>query len=258
MKTVYILTFLSMLSVAHASLDNCFRDAKTHGNVNSSLSPVEECSDILKSHPERIEFKDGNSHLYGLGHMVYVEKNGKRELLAGDQTELKEIIKFEVNQKKERLLILQKGSVATYKLGFIGNVTPISYFKSPIMKNVTKVKLLDNEDMLTLFSSAAIRIINSDAETRYNIEKTKPKLLNEISGEDSQLKNPSDLLIDSTEKKIYVLDSNRLLVFPANVKKDQAPSKIVNLTEARSLKQKENLIYYVNSQGQDVKIELDN
>lgn len=247
-----------MVSVGHASLDNCFRDAKTHGNVNSSLSPVEECSGILKSHPERIEFKDGSLHLYGLGHMMYVENNGKRELLAGDQTELKEIIKIEVNQKKERILIIQKDSVATYKLGFIGNVTPISFFKSSVMKNVTRVKLLDNEDMLTLFSSAAIRIINSNAESRYKVEQTKPKLLNEISGEESQLKLPSDLLIDNGEKKIYVLDSNRLLVFPSNVKKDQAPSKIVNLTEARSLKQKENLIYYVNSQGQDVKIDLDN
>lgn len=256
----FILFSLFTISIAQASLDNCIRDAKTHGSHTSPLSPVAECADIVKAQPDKIEAKsrDGLYHLYGFGSLIYVETNGKRELLSGDQTELNDILKIEINEPKKLFLVLEKNSVSTFKLSSIGNVTPVSYFKSPIMKNVSRVKLLDNEDMIAIFSSSSIRIINSNAETRYDVEKLKPKLLNEISGEESQLKSPSDLLINSIEKKIYVLDSNRLLVFPTNVKKDQAPLKIVNLNEARSLKQKENLIFYVNSQGQEVKIEQEN
>ncbi len=255
MKYFILLNILS-LSLAHASLDNCIRDAKTHGSHTSPLSPVAECADIIKAQPEKIEAKskDGTYHLYGLGSLIYVESNGKPELLSGDQTELKEVLKIEINDHKKRFLVLQKNSVSTFKLNFIGNVTPISYFKSPIMNKASGVKLLDNEDMIAIFSSASVRIINSNAETRYDVEKLKPKLLNEISGEYSQLKNPTDLVINSSEKKIYVLDSNRLLVFPTNVKKDQAPLKIIKLDEARSLKQKENLIFYVNTKGQETQI----
>lgn len=256
MKTLFITIFITLLPSVHAGLDNCFREAKTHGSITSPLSPAEECSDLIKSHADKVEFKNKNLHLYGLGDMLYVENKGKRELLAGDQTELKDILKIEVNELKDRFIVLQKDSVATYRLSFVGNVTPISYFKSPIVKNASKVKLLDNEDMLAIFSSSIIRIINSDAETRYKIEKTKPKLLNEISGEGSQLKSPTDILFSVTEQKFFVLDSDRLLVFPSSVKKDQSPLKIIKIDEARSLIQKENLIFYVNTKGQETQVNI--
>ena len=246
------------MGFAHAGLDECLRDAKTHGNHTSPVSPSDECVDIIKTLPERIEIKTSKAYFYGYKHMMYAELGTTRKLLAGDQTELNDILKIRINHAKNKFLVIQKNSISTYGLDLIGNVSPIKFFKSPILKNASDAKLLDNEEMIVIFSAKNIRIINAEAESRHEDSRYKPKLLNEISGENSQLNNPTDLVINSSEKKIYVLDSNRLLVFSANVKKDQAPLKIIKLDEARSLKQKENLIFYVNTKGQETQIVQDN
>lgn len=246
------MSFITLISTAQASLDECFRDAKTHGSHTTPLSPVADCAELLRSHPDKIEAKssDGKYHLFGLGYMLYVDSEGKRTLLSGDQTELKEILKIEINENKKRILVLQKDSVSTFNLEFIGNVSPLSYFKSPIIKHASRVKLLDNQEMIAIFSQSTIRIINAEAETRYEVEKLKPKLLNEISGEVSLLKDPRDLVFDANNKKIYVLDSNRVLVFPTNVKKGTAPLKVLNYAGAQSLVIKDGQVQYLNASGE--------
>lgn len=252
MKTYTLIIFLTF-NLAHAGFDECLRDAKTHGDHASPVSPSSECVGIIKSHSEKIEFKtrDEKYHLYGLGHMMYVESQGKRDLLSGDQTELQDILKIDVNQEKNRLLILQKESVSTFNLDFIGNVSPLSHFKSSILKNASRIKLLENQDMIAIFSDSSVRIINSNADSRYAIEKSKPKLLYEINGKNSLLNKPTDLVIDSSRKKIYVLDSNRVLVFSINVKKGMAPLNFFYSAEARSLLIKNDQIHYVNLAGQE-------
>lgn len=256
---VLIISFLILISnFSKADLDTCLRDSKRNGNHTYPLSPLEYCADTIKSHPKKVTAQslDGKVEMYGYKDMLYVESGSKKELLAGDQTELEEILQMRINEFKKQFLVLQKDSVSTFKLDFVGNVSPVSYLKSSIVKNATSVKLLDNEELLAIFKKDSIKLVNSNAESRHESEKTKPRLLHEISGVESQLKNPSDILFSSSEKKFYVLDSDRLLVFPANVKKGQSPLKIIKIEEARSLKQKENLIFYVNTNGHETQLDL--
>jgi len=251
MKITLCLTLFLFAFAAHANLDECLRDAKTHGSHTSSLSPAKECIDIIKSHPDKIEATsaDGKYHLYGLGHMLYVESDGKLELLAGDQTGLKEILKIEINEKKKRLLVIQHQSVSTYNLEFIGNVSPLKHFSAPLFRSAKRVKLLDNEDMIAVFSNSGISILNADADTRYDQEKFKPRFLYKINGEQSLLNNPTDIVIDSEKQLIYVLDSERILLFPMHSPKLQAPSKLLAAQGIQKLELVQGQLFSISSKG---------
>lgn len=258
MKIILSLTFILFVSAAHADLNECLRDAKTHGSHTSSLSPAQECADIIKSDSDKVEARtsDRKVHLYGLGHMLYVEFEGKRELLAGDQTGLKEILKIEINEKKKRILVIQSQSISTYKLDFIGNVSPISQVSSPSLKKITRVKLLDNEEMIAIFSDSMVRIINAEADDRYGQEKLKTKLLFQISGHNSLLNQPSDLVVDSVSKHIYVLDSGQILVYSMNSSKPLAPVRSLAAQGIEKLDVEQGQLFATTSKGLKIKVTL--
>jgi hypothetical protein len=258
MKIILSFTVFLFITTAHANLNDCMRDAKTHGSHTSSLSPVKECADIIKTHPDKVEAHtaDGKVHLYGLGHMLYVENEGNVELLAGNQTGLKEILKIEINEKKKRILVIQKQSVSTYKLDFIGNVSPISQFSSAAIKDVTRVKLLDNEEMIAIFSDSMVRIVNAEADDRHGQEKLKTKLLFKISGRSSLLSQPSDIVIDNVQKSIYVLDSGRILVYSMDSAKPLAPVCTLSAKEVPKLDLEQGQLFASSSNGIKNKVNL--
>jgi len=257
MKSFIVLILFSALS-ANAALDECFRDAKTHGNHRIPLSPSPECIEIIKNDPETLSIKsfDGKYHIYGQKFMLYVEADGKRELLSGDQTELKEIQKIHLNLSKRKILILQKHSLATYSLDFIGNVSPSSLIKSNKLEDVLQISLLDNEDMIAVFFPQGIKLINSDGESRHENEKLKPKQLLEISGPSSLLSTPTDLEYDRKNKKVYVLDSKRLLVYSNTPNKDQKPLQVVDLKDVNSIHLANGILYQVSHDGKSSLITL--
>lgn len=258
MKIILSFTVFLFILSAHANLNDCMRDAKTHGSHTSSLSPAKECVDLIKAHPDKVEVHsaDNKVHLYGLGHMLYVESEGGLELLAGDQTGLKDILKIEINEKKKRILVIQRQSVSTYKLDFIGNVSPISQFSSPAIEDVTRVKLLDNEEMIAIFSDSMIRIVNAEADDRHGQEKLKTKLLFKISGRNSLLNQPSDLVVDSISKSIYVLDSGRILVYSMNSSKPLAPVRSLSAQGIEKLDVEQGQLFAISSKGIKSKVTL--
>jgi hypothetical protein len=255
----YLIIFLLLnIHPTQAGLDTCLRDAKSHGNHFTPHSPSDECFEFIKLNSDHIEFhsSDNKIKFYGLDYMVYVEKDGKRELLSGDQTKLSHIKKISLNEKKKKILILQSDSVSTFNLDFIGNVSPLKYVKSDRLKNALDAKLLDEEELIAVFSPDAVSILNAEAESRFKDERYKPKLINEISGANAQLKKPIDLIVDSKKKAIYVLDSERVFVFSLVVKKNESPSAIISAPGAVKIFFKNGLVYSQNSEGLESAIQL--
>jgi hypothetical protein len=90
-----------------------------------------------------------------------------QELMAGDhQTELVEISKFRINEKKNRVLVLRPQGVASFRLNFVGNVTPLYHNKHSALQSASDVKLLNEVDELVVIQNelAAVIFFNADLE----------------------------------------------------------------------------------------------
>lgn len=256
MRNILILILLVFSFRSFANLDNCLKDAKTNGNHMHAINPSKNCSDIIKSHPEAIKLKspDESVYVYGLDNMFFIEQNGKTELMAGDQTELNEILKFSLNIKSKKLLVLQKNSISIFSLDFIGNVAPIKHFKSSIVSGAKYIRLMEDENLLAIISSGKIRIVNADAETRYKDKRFLPQLIHDISSE--ELSFPSDVVVDDHNKIIYVLDGEKLLSFKDVKGNDEQPLEVRSTPGAKSLVFTENKLFYIKVDGQQVEVSL--
>lgn len=251
-RVLALLTFL-ISSLAVADIDTCFRDANKNANHVHPLAPLEYCADVIANHPDKISVKssDGKYNVYGLKNMIYVKTSNTRELLAGDQTELKNIKKLIIDESDQKLFVIQDDSVSVFNLNFIGNVSPVTYYHAQGLKNLLSFKLTEKEEKLALFYENSIQILNAQVDSRHDDEKLRPKLLNMVKGERSELKSPSDLVMRG--KKIYVLDSNRLLIYGDDTVV-KSPEKVINLIDARSLVKKNDIIYYRNSMGNEIQV----
>lgn len=189
-----ILSFSLTTSALAISVDDCLKDAESHGNHIAPIIPNPDCVAAIEASPAKIsvEASDGSFKVYGQDHMIYVDKyeSGSlisRKLLAGDQTELSSVKSMTINLLKKRLVIVQQGNdgaeVLTYNLEFIGNVSPITMLKSEIAQYASKAELKDdeNEIAITFSSLSKIRYYSSEADSRYKDEQPKfvPTLLRE-------------------------------------------------------------------------------
>lgn len=237
-----VLVFLS--TQASASLGDCMKDASDYG-YKVEKKPDQTCYDLIKNHPQKAEARGqtGRYQAFGKGSIVYIETVSldgtntliRRDTLAGDQTDLKNVSRIWIHEKRNRLLVLQAGSprgLQTYPLGPVGNTAPMRHFISPILNSVDRVKLLDDKDEIALISLAnqSIKFINSDADNvRYKGGIFVPKLLREIKGDLSQLSNPLDVALSEIRKEIYVLDSARVLIYGLPLSAGNRPKVIIKL-----------------------------
>lgn len=240
-------------SMAFADIDTCLRDSKQNANHSNPVAPLEYCAEAIEAHPQKVSAKSSDGYyVYGYKTLIYVQKGQNREILSGDQTSLNDVKNISIDEKKKRILVTQEDSISVFNLGFIGNVSPLSYFKSPNLKNLVSFKLIENQDKLALFYKNAVGILDSQVDTRHDDANLKPKFTSIIRGEKSQLKNPSDVIFYNG--KIVVLDSDRALVYQNGVA-IHSPNKVINLIDAKSLLIKDALLFYVNSKGQTVEVE---
>lgn len=255
MKTLFFM--IIFMTKAFAGIDNCLKDAESHGNYTHAITPSIECVDLIKNLNERVEDKLEGSHAYGTGHMLYVDlfEAGNlisRKLLAGDQTELTNIRKVKIQREKSKLLLLQDDSLNTYELTFIGNVTPIRKVQASFISGAYSMKLLNEEDMIVFFGTKKVTVINSQADSRGRGEKIK--ILYEVSG----LTSPSDFVFDRARNQFYILDSNRILVFSAAVTSPSAPSKIIQVNESHSITLNNGHLILIKSTGEELEVPLIN
>lgn len=258
MKTLILGLSLLSLSNVYAEIDNCFKDAETHGNHWHAVSPSIDCAEAVKSHSEKTELTipEMNLHVYGLRNMLFVEQAGKKELMAGDQTELKGILKFFTNKKKDKLVVLQRNSVSVFRLDFIGNVAPLKHFRSPIVIGAKEVRLLEDQNLLAIISPGSVRIINADAETRHKDPKFAPKLLHEIISD--SIPSPSDVAVDEERKLIHVLNSERIFSFKMGKDKQDREIAVNSAPEAKSIEMREKKLFLIKKSGQQVEVTLTN
>ncbi len=271
MKTLWMILLLPLISAQAATLEDCFKDSQDYGDALNN-APAKQCRSLVETHPDRIEAKSpsGRHKLTGYSNMIYIDiyqeaKDAKpltSTLLAGEQTGLNNIQKIWIYEKRKVFQVLQGVSakaLLTFTLADLSNTAPLRHIVSPVFNGATQIRLLDDVEEIAIMSNThrTIRFINSDADSvRYQHGKFRPKLLRQIKGERSLLREPKDVAISELLKEIYVLDDNRLLVFDLHTPADAIPKKVVTAVsrETVSLEIKDKDVFGVARDGSRQKL----
>lgn len=168
-KLFFIFVLISFEAAALVSVDDCLKDAQLFGNHKHPVSPLQECRELIRTHPERKEVAttDGKYRLFGYGNMLYVDGPEGSALLAGDQTRLNFIETIWVDQVNKRIFVLQGTVLLTFDLEFIGNVNPLKMTSSPALKGLKDLRLYPGQNLISLtYMNGSQKKMNADAEIR--------------------------------------------------------------------------------------------
>lgn len=178
MKTLFIILLFSIAANAAVTLEHCQEDALQYGNHKDPLKPLAECVVMIKADSGKIEASsaDGLLYAFGSGNMFYVDSKDadgniiERNLVAGDQTELKNIQKIFIDQKAERIYVIQvknqKNEMLVFDLTFLGNVTPKNLLRSQaLLSGAISVKAIGTKEIEIVNAQGTFRV-NADAESR--------------------------------------------------------------------------------------------
>lgn len=205
---------------------SCLKDAETNGNHTHAVAPDKECFELLKNLPARKEVSSfaGNIKVVGHQNMFYVTTEGSTVLMAGDQTRLEDIEFIVTDEQAKKIFVYQvheeSASIATYRSDFVGNVAPLSFYSSRELQGLSNVAFLAEKNELALIFKTQGKIVfmNALGDSRYKGEKFSPKFKRTLSGEGTGLKSPVAVAYAETKKELYVLDSERVLVFNEKLK----------------------------------------
>jgi hypothetical protein len=176
-----LLSFLSA-NISHAlDIDDCLTDAESYGSHNHPITLSPSCYDILKQEASHVQSVSSDNvwKAYSFRHLLFLEKfSGEtlisREILAGDQTQLKEITSVTFDILHNKLLLLQNGDdgkeYLSFNLDFIGNVAPKTFLDHSITNGATSVSLSSDGKEVHLHTFGGIKVYSSSADTRYNTQ----------------------------------------------------------------------------------------
>lgn len=174
----FLMAFFLSSSAFALDLSDCLTDAESFGNHTHSIQPSASCFDLLNAESSKITATSSDTiwKAYAYKHMLYLEKYSEglllsRELLAGDQTQLKDIKTVSIDSSQNKLLLLQEGNDGTeyllFNLDFIGNVSPKTFLSHTVASGAQSVSLSSNGEEVKLHFPAAIKVYSSKADSRF-------------------------------------------------------------------------------------------
>jgi hypothetical protein len=231
-----MLTIFFFTNLAWADVENCLQDAKNNAHHVNPIKPKENCADIIKNLSNKVEAKDstGKKHVYGFRTMFYVDLNGKKTLMAGDQTELKALKFIRYHEPTNKILVFQSddevSSISTFNADFVGNVAPVSFYLSDKLNNVTNMSLLDDLGEMALCSKddQSVTFLNQLADSRYKGPEFDPTAKRILKGKKTSIWSPQAVVYSNLKREIYVIDQARVLVFAETSTGDVAPLRIID------------------------------
>jgi hypothetical protein len=149
--------------------------------------PNAACLDHIKAESSKIVANSSDNvwKAYAFKHMLYLEKYSgetmiSRELLAGDQTELKDIKSIQFDVAHNKLLILQQGSdgneYLSFNLDFVGNVSPKTFLDHTVSNGAQSVSLSVDGNELKLHFPSINKVYASTADSRYKDQRDECKI----------------------------------------------------------------------------------
>lgn len=231
MKELILITcfIFNTLSFAAESIDSCSGVAELYGHHQNPHEISQECLGIVKSYSNNktsIFTKDQKFKIYAYRNLIYVETYQvsdlglsllKTEVLAGEQTKLKDVIAIKVDEDKQLLYVLNKNndviSFGHYKLNFIGNVAPLRYFE--VSELIRPVDFdIDTSDGFVFFidqDDISIKKYFIHADINGNQTKHSTKVQGVISGNKTTLLSPEKIIISGD--LLHVWDNGSLIKF---------------------------------------------
>lgn len=250
-----ILLFIFYVSQSFAGIDNCLKDALKAGNNLQTIVPSESCSESVKNHPNSFHVYSNSRkyHFFAYDHLAYIEQeeNGvsTTQILTGEETELKKVKIAQIDELNRRIIITQRDSISIFDLDFLGNVSPLNKYISNYLSSSIGTILLKDEKLLAIFQRNGFRLINSDAESRYETPHSKPKIIFEFKDDDLTLQEVKSALYLKDKNIAVVLNGNSVLVFAKN--KTTQSFKVEN---AKALKIKDGEIFVIKTNEEFLKI----
>jgi hypothetical protein len=231
-----MLTIFFFANFASADVENCLQDGKLNAHHVQPVKPKENCADLIKNLKNKVEAKDstGKNHIYGFRTMFYVDLNGKKTLMAGDQTELKSIKFIRFHEPSQKILVFQSdeevSSISTFNADFVGNVAPLSFYLSDKLNNVTNMSLLDDLEEMALTSKEdqSVTFLNQLADSRYKGPQFDPAPKRILKGKKTLIWFPQVVVYSKLKREIYVVDQARVLVFSEDASGDVAPLRVID------------------------------
>ncbi len=249
MKKFVLLTFFFAVSgFSQSTLNSCSQEGIEYGDSQVANNAIaSDCHSVVLATQNQFNHKESNNGLVkiiGAQNLIYAEvyqldvNNNpilfSLEITSGKNSLLTDIQAIEYNDGDDRIYVLNKDvndfQIFSYQGQTGGNNAPMRRLITSQLEGASNLKP-NNASQETFVVSAAnawIKVFNLYADTLGPRAENAISVIRSLQGNNTQLIAPSDIAISATE--VFILDSNRILIFDINDNGDVSPKSI--LTEA--------------------------
>ena len=244
--------FLSEISTPKVLNQDCYtliENTKSYYNTDVSSDNLIQITGYQNILFTKVFTRDDNNN-------VILDAN---RVTAGHKTKLTNIIALDLLEDNSKIYVLNKNnfdySVLSFKYNISGNITPSRILAGAELSQATNlVADFSSQKLFVISSSEAwIKVYNLKADQNGKNPENSLELQRQISGPQTQLIAPVDILINQSD--LIVLDSDRILIFNKSDNGDNTPKKVIagtntNLINSKSISMDSNAnIMVTNGDG---------
>lgn len=262
----------SLASSAQSSLDTCMHVAAQTGVIDNPAPMPGECSELIaqsagaKAHAIS---SDGLLEVYGFGPIAYLKYYENKtpeekallgaEAITGTKTKLSSISIVQLNEQEKRVYILNRdgesSSILSYHLEYGGNLAPLRKLVGEAMAGASDFTIDQENKKLIVISQKFGWLksfeLHADPDGRSPANALAP--IAEIS---SSFTSP--LAVEKSPSNIFVLDSNKVLVFESQLSDEAQALQELSIEgefgegSVLEFNQKENALLVRNQKGVEI------
>ncbi len=254
MIKIFIFTFIfSLNGFAQSTLESCSQAGLEYGDAQIANNAVpDDCHSVLLSNQNQFNYKESTNSLIkiiGGQNLIYTEvyqldanQNPvlfSIEITSGKNSMLKEIQALEYNQGDDRIYVLNKDGdsshIFSYQAQTGGNNAPMRRLISNELDGATNLKLnhVKQETFVVSTGNAWVKVFNLYADNLGARAENSISTLRSLQGNNTQLIAPTDIAISDDE--VFILDSNKILIFNINDSGNVAPKTILTEVDDAAL-----------------------
>ena len=159
----------------------------------------------------------------------------KKHIIAGEKTELAEILALEINEtdKMVTVLINSPRSIMTYKLDIGGRIYPHKTLRLDDLSTASNVSLDSvNQQVIAIHQTASkLTFYKQAACIHGRKEAFSTEIQRSLGGPLTKLSEPIDACVSSSQNKLYVYDklTRQVHAFPTTASGNVSPSLSLNV-----------------------------
>ena len=214
LTNIFIFSIFLFSILAHgqdANINMCEKEAERFGNGLGKDRIPFECVELMRLAAPVAAVKssaDGKVIAFGHRNIVFIKQNDKVSVIAGNYTELEEILGLAIDDVNQEVAVLdQKGDVRFYSSYITGNVAPLRVIKHKDLEGAVDLVIdTKNDEVIVLNKIHRSLVFFSRLANYHGPEKIKRmKILRKIE----KLQAFESLSIDTDNQIIMSLDAKK-------------------------------------------------